>query len=178
VEPAADWLVDSSPPSPQEANGRPDVTPPAPDQLDYALVRLARAVGGERLSDKSAGSPVRGWLRVPEAKPLFTADMPVAIAQHRQGEPLKLAVDSHALISADATRVRYRTHTEYGASGSPVFNRDWELIAMHQMSEPVFDRPPAWNQGIPIDAIRALLGQRGKAGELGGEPPDYPPASG
>ena len=45
--------------------------------------------------------------------------------------------------------------SEPGSSGSPVFNLDWELVALHHLGDPAYDHPPAYNQGVPIDKIRA-----------------------
>jgi V8-like Glu-specific endopeptidase len=75
---------------------------------------------------------------------------------------LKLAMDTKSVLKTNAnnTRVRYRTNTEKGSSGSPVFNETWELAALHHSG----DRSivPVYNQGIPFAAILALLEKRGK----------------
>lgn len=41
------------------------------------------------------------------------------------------SIRDNLLLGADDTRVHYRTPTEGGSSGSPVFNADWEVIAVH-----------------------------------------------
>lgn len=41
------------------------------------------------------------------------------------------SIRDNLLVGADDTRVHYRTPTEGGSSGSPVFNADWEVIAVH-----------------------------------------------
>ena len=47
--------------------------------------------------------------------------------------PLKLAPDTEAVLSVNAngTRVRYANNTEPGSSGSPVFDINWNLVALH-----------------------------------------------
>lgn len=92
------------------------------------------------------------------------------IAQHPDGKPLKLAVDTEAVIGVNAgqTRVRYATNTEPGSSGSPVFDLDWNLVALHHLGDPAYDHPAAYNQGVPIDKIQARIAIKGKGTALGG----------
>jgi V8-like Glu-specific endopeptidase len=37
----------------------------------------------------------------------------------------------NALLDHQAPKLHYRTATEGGSSGSPVFNQDWSLISLH-----------------------------------------------
>jgi V8-like Glu-specific endopeptidase len=66
----------------------------------------------------------------------------------------------------DGRRLRYRNNTEPGSSGSPVFNFEWELVALHhggaRGKEPV-----AYNQGIPAAQIRAHVEAKGKLALIG-----------
>jgi V8-like Glu-specific endopeptidase len=96
--------------------------------------------------------------------------MPLLIAQHPYGMPLKLAVDTAAVLAVNpgGTRVRYATTTEAGSSGSPVFDLNWNLVALHHFGDPAWNRPPAYNQGVPIDQVRARITARGQVGALGG----------
>jgi V8-like Glu-specific endopeptidase len=96
--------------------------------------------------------------------------MPLMIAQHPDGKSLKLAVDTESVIGVNAgqTRVRYATNTEAGSSGSPVFDLDWNLVALHHLGDPAYDHPPSYNQGVPINKIRDRLAISGKIQALGG----------
>jgi V8-like Glu-specific endopeptidase len=87
---------------------------------------------------------------------------PLLIAQHPQGEPIKLAIDMDAVLglNGNATRVRYATNTEPGSSGSPCFDMDWTLVALHHMGDPRW-RNPQYNEGVPISLIRARLARQG-----------------
>ena len=171
---AYDWLVDWSPSTSDEAVGRP--TPaensPDPDKLDHAIVRLERPVGLERVGPDTSVK-VRGWVWIPKTPQKFSLDIPVLIPQYPQEGALKLAIDTRGIIGLirDGTRVRYRTKTDYGSSGAPVFDSRWQLIAVNQLREPVFDREPTYSQGVPIGAIRDLLRRKGKESiALGGDP--------
>ena len=68
---------------------------------------------------------------------------------------MKLALDTQAVIglNANGTRVRYRTNTDPGSSGSPVFTMDWDLVALHHLGDPDWHNP-GFNQGVPIELIR------------------------
>jgi hypothetical protein len=167
---ATDWRVDESKYSAAEKAGRPDEQAPTADELDYALVRLERPVGKEAVDPRAAqGAPARGWLHVPDTAPAFPPKMPLLIAQHPDGAPLKLALDTEGVIGENAnhTRVRYATNTEPGSSGSPCFDLNWNLIALHHYGDPAFGHPK-YNQGIPIHLIRGRLNRLGKGAALGG----------
>jgi hypothetical protein len=159
----AAWKVDASPYSKAEGLGEPDREPPEADELDFALVRLARPIGREPAdASATADGPKRGWIGIPITLPAFNANMPLIIAQHPDGSPMKLAFDTQAVIGAvhKGRRVRYNTNTEPGSSGSPCFDIDWTLIALHHMGDPGSRKVKGFNQGIPIHLIRERLGDK------------------
>jgi hypothetical protein len=170
---AADWLVDHSPFTAAEKQGRPDDVPPSPDELDHALIRLDRAFGAEPADPGNAEVEARGWVAVPTAAPAMAAGMPIFILQHPLAQPLKLAIDTQGVqvVNPGGTRVRYATNTESGSSGSPCFDTNWGLVALHHYGDPAFQHPATYNQGIPIWAIRERLRRVGKEGVLGGASP-------
>jgi hypothetical protein len=169
---AKDWLADSSPYSKGDAVDDPALIP-GTEELDYALLRVEGGPGGQPVSAHNAepGAPARGFIRVPTGGVDLRADAPLLIVQHPKGAPLKLAFDTQSIttVNSNRTRVRYRTNTEGGSSGSPAFDANWNLLALHHGGDP--DAKPTslarWNQGIPIDSIRILITKRGLGGELG-----------
>jgi len=159
---AADWHIDSSPYSRFDKEPSPKAGDPSPEELDYALLRLERAVGIETVGRNSGpGDNLRGWISVTEPNYGYTENDPLFILQHPEGRPLKLAVDTESVIglNRNGTRLMYRTNTQPGSSGSPCFNQEWELVALHHAGDPNFDFP--YNQGIPIGKIRNLIISRG-----------------
>lgn len=153
----SDWLYDFSPYNPAEVQD-PDHALPSPEELDYAILRLARSPGSQPVSEQSVEDRPRGWVDLTDRAYPFPPDSPLFIVQHPEGAPLKLAMDTRAIIgfNANQTRVRYRTNTDRGASGSPCFNNQWQLVALHHSGIVEF------NEGIPTQLIAALLKQRGK----------------
>jgi len=163
-----DWEIDTSPPNDAEDVGQD--AQPTPDELDYAVLRVAGNPGAEPVGsgDGLAQSPPRGFIPEPQVKPTFSPDAPLFILQHPNAEPLQWAIDTSAIIGEvhDGLRVRYRTNTQPGSSGSPCFNADFDLVALHHLGDPA--RGPAqFNQGIPISLIMERLRKAGKDLEIG-----------
>lgn len=69
------------------------------------------------------------------------------VIQHPNGG--RKMVDEGFVVDTDDTSVWYAVDTEFGSSGSPVFNEYWELIALHHQRDPDMMA----NKGISIDAI-------------------------
>jgi V8-like Glu-specific endopeptidase len=66
-------------------------------------------------------------------------------------------------IDNDERLVHYRTPTDPGSSGSPVFNALWEVMALHHggsASTPRLRGEGTYeaNEGISLSAIRRALG--------------------
>jgi len=160
-----DWLADERPHSPADTAAG-STAQSAPDQLDYALLRVApdangSSIGGSPVGGQDGGSP-RGYLKVPVSPPALAPDQPIVIVQHPNGEPLKLAIDTNAIIGVTGTRVRYRTNTEPGSSGSPVFDGHLQLVALHHAGDPDYSdlHNAEYNQGIPIELVKASIRDR------------------
>lgn len=154
------WCLDSSPPMSwaDEQAGKE----PTEDQLDHALVQLDRPLGDESIF---AGGPTRGWVRV-QGSTALKEKASLAIVQHPKGDPVKVALDTESVSLVGARRVRYRTNTEDGSSGSPCFDLDWNLVALHHWGS------NAENQGVPMEAIVARLKQKGLFGKVDHDSPD------
>lgn len=168
------WLIDASAPSAVDLQPQPDGQLPAADELDYALLQVAGTPGLHLASAKSLPAnddqkaQTRGWIQIPAEMPDIAMDSSILILQHPNREPLKLAIGTDAWQGSNAndTRLRYTVSTLGGSSGSPVFNINWELVALHHLGDPNFAASAKFNQGIPAPAIRTLLEQRGKTSAL------------
>jgi trypsin-like peptidase/effector-associated domain 1 (EAD1)-containing protein len=171
-------IVDSSPPAPGEMANPPEKCDPTNQELDYALLETEGNPGDEpiRIPGAAADGPRRGWIPVPaDGKVIdpdpYAVDMPVLIMQHPLAQPLSLAIEWQSMLGPipAKTRVRHRTNTDAGSSGSPTFDRNWNLIALHHYGDPRPGVAPLFNQGVPIAAIRRLLTARGHGQFLGGD---------
>jgi hypothetical protein len=167
---ASDWLVDQSPPSPLDHKPEPKHGVPRPDELDYVLLRVDGQPGLDR--PNGTDNPIRGWIEAPPWEYDFKPRSNLLTLLHAPGNTLQFGFDQEAIIEQNSnhTRVTYTLNTLEGASGSPCFNIKWELVALHQGTDPAVERghKARYNQGIPFAAIMALLKARGLAGVLGG----------
>lgn len=153
---AADWLVAAQPHSPADLVSPPRDQEPTAGQLDFALLRLAHPVGDEAASGAGMAEP-RGWVDLGSAPAELSGLSTVAILQHPNSMPLKLALsfDQVVALNPPANRVRYTVPTHPGSSGSPVFDSDWNLVALHHSGDPD-SLNPGFNEGIPAHLIAAL----------------------
>lgn len=89
----------------------------------------------------------------------------VNIIQHPRGRPKEVALQDNRVVDADNLVIQYVCDTEPGSSGSPVFDNDWTLVALHHASiragaDAVDGASPGGrylNEGVRLSAIAAWL---------------------
>jgi endonuclease G, mitochondrial len=97
----------------------------------------------------------------------------VSIIQHPNGDPKQIAIHASQITRVDPAQVpyditnfvHYSTDTEPGSSGSPVFNDQWQVVALHHkaVADPGTDPDnPEWlaNEGVRISMIYSHLEQK------------------
>ncbi|UXU76505.1 MULTISPECIES: trypsin-like peptidase domain-containing protein [unclassified Paracoccus (in: a-proteobacteria)] len=157
VQPLAeDWLLASAPPDAADSS-LDESLEPEPENLDFALLRLAEPLGEQpRQGQEGPGNPPRGWMTIDPTIPAGAGD-DLLILQHPQGAPLKLGLGRLTELRAHGLRWRHDVATEPGSSGAPVFNRNLDLIGLHHAGDPNFARTAAFNQAVPLAAIIGRL---------------------
>lgn len=118
----------------------------ASERLDYALIEV-------EMSDEAA----RRWGCLPlVSKPPSRGDR-VNIIQHPAARPKQISLQNNFVEGVYAEHVQYVTSTMKGSSGSPVFDDDWHVIALHHaggmIPEPGTGRRFFRNEGILAGAI-------------------------
>lgn len=86
----------------------------------------------------------------------------VPIIQHPEGMPKQISIQNNLVAYADAEKVQYYTTTMPGSSGSPVFDDQFHVVAIHRkwVDQKDFATPhPYRNQGTSMIAILADLRQ-------------------
>jgi len=87
----------------------------------------------------------------------------VNIIQHPGGQLKQIALYHNIVTNTDSRIVQYLTDTMKGSSGSPVFNSNWEVVALHhsggksKVEEPQLKETKYRNEGIQINGIIDFL---------------------
>ncbi|MFN0299129.1 MAG: serine protease [Burkholderiales bacterium] len=144
----------------RDSKGRPHTTrlgeilaSSPPDKLDHTIVRIKTAP--------------RGVASIPLAEKLPSADSKERLYAigHPKGGALSFSMQDNEMLDHGApknARVHYRTPTEPGSSGSPIFNASWDLVALHHSGSAAMKKIHGEgtyeaNEGIWIQKIRADL---------------------
>lgn len=142
----ADEIIFTSPP------GKLGLCCPGYEQLDVTIVTL------KGLTESFVG------LKAATSLPLIDSKTKAYVVGHPRGSGLQFSLhDSMFLDFDDEERlVHYRTPTEPGSSGSPVFNSEWQVIAVHHGGSPSTPRLHGQgyyeaNEGIALSAVRHKL---------------------
>lgn len=99
--------------------------------LDFSIVGIADAD-----SSGSTGSRTLGWLPLIGTTGKVVEGEWMTIIQHPKGERKQLCVRDNQLLKCDTDVLWYSTDTLGGSSGSPVFNNDWLMVALHHSGVP------------------------------------------
>ena len=125
------------------------------EQLDFTLVAVA--------ADDSALGPFGFNRLIGQEGKAIPGDF-VSIVQHPRGEKKQVALRDNRVVDVLDLFLHYQTDTEPGSSGSPVFNDQWEIIALHHAGVPAPEHTElgGWvNEGIRVSQIlRHLAGKR------------------
>ena len=76
----------------------------------------------------------------------------VNILHHAGGGPQRISIRENTLVDVFDNWIHYVSDTAPGSSGAPVFNDEWQLVAIHHASLPWGDGLIV-NEGIRISAI-------------------------
>jgi hypothetical protein len=97
------------------------------NKLDYALLQVEESVTYLQEGNDPVVMPV------PLSDLLPAKGEGLNILQHPGGDTLKLAISADGVdkVLAERGLVQYSTRARRGSSGSPAFNDDWEVVAIH-----------------------------------------------
>lgn len=101
--------------------------------LDYTLVAV------QTTSRTKVPLAAFGWHPLVEAEGKVIIGESVSIIQHPNGERKQVALRENNLQDVLPDFLHYQTDTAPGSSGSPVFNDQWEVVALHHSGVPKMD---------------------------------------
>ncbi len=127
--------------------------------LDYCLVAVGPRLSGAKIVGDF------GCCQLSDASDKHALGEVANIVQHPDGRYKEVVLRENRLVSRLELVLHYVADTEPGSSGSPVFNNEWEVIALHHWGGPWrqkkdergFTVPREVNEGIRISAIVANL---------------------
>ncbi|CAL9380031.1 hypothetical protein SUDANB176_01042 [Streptomyces sp. enrichment culture] len=151
----AQVTVDNAPQSPTRLELDPDGFFVADERLDFALVRVGPGPG------RRPPGETFGWNRLSARLGKLVVGEPVNVIGHPMGRLKEIAVRDNVLQVRLDDFLHYKTDTEPGSSGSPVYNDQWEVVALHHSGVPRTDDRgrilrrdgQAWRPGDGDDAI-------------------------
>ncbi|MEV7442919.1 serine protease [Streptomyces sp. NPDC091204] len=131
----------------------PDLFFTADEHLDYALVAVKPAADGRFPGE------VFGWNRLSIEQGKIVVNDPVNVIGHPMGRLKEIALRDNNLVQRLDDFLHYWTDTEPGSSGSPVYNDQWEVVALHHQGVPNTDSQgrtlrkdgQPWREGIDSD---------------------------
>jgi V8-like Glu-specific endopeptidase len=116
-------------------------------EFDCTVVTLSRNVDFKKPFD------------IAKRLPLVGKNQRVYVIGHPKGGGLAFSIDDNLLLDHEIPKIHYRAPTEGGSSGSPVFNQNWDLIALHHAGgmdmKKLNGKPGTYpaNEGISFQSI-------------------------
>jgi endonuclease G, mitochondrial len=117
------------------------------EEIDASLVAVAPTDGvpaGDR----------HGWNRLLAQQGKIVVGEAANVVGHPSGRRKEIAIRNNELLDQLDLFLHYEADTERGNSGSPVFNDQWEVVALHHSGVPRKD-----DQGRPLTAQGTLWRQ-------------------
>jgi endonuclease/exonuclease/phosphatase family metal-dependent hydrolase len=133
------------------------LTSPYDNGLDYTFVSI----------EPSAAAKF-GTVELERAAYVIHPGTYANIIQHPDGRPQEIVLQDNEVVNDDGVFLHYVSDTDYGSSGSPVFDNAWKLIGLHHARKANDNKlkvgsgaPPEFlNEGIKIATIATDIEQR------------------
>ncbi|QLY28070.1 trypsin-like peptidase domain-containing protein [Nocardia huaxiensis] len=140
IEFGAEMTVENVPGASARFRLDPDTLFLTDAHLDFTLVLVTPNANGA-----TAGSVVGWWNRLIAQQGKIVVGESMNIVGHPMGRLKEISIRENRLDLQLDDFLHYSTDTERGSSGSPVFNDQWEVVALHHSGVPRTDA-----QGNPV----------------------------
>jgi endonuclease G, mitochondrial len=135
------------------------------NDLDYTVIAIGSRLDGNRELGEF------GWCGLSGAGNKHMLGEVANIVQHPDGRRKEIVLRENRLAARLDSVLHYLADTEPGSSGSPVYNNQWQVIALHHWGGPYRQTTDAYgrplnlevNEGIRISAIVRDLEPRARA---------------
>ncbi|MBL4673997.1 MAG: trypsin-like peptidase domain-containing protein, partial [Arenicella sp.] len=126
-------------------------------KLDFTLVAV------ESVNDDGVDVQSRGWNHLIKQSGKAITNDRVNIIQHPNGRPQEISVRANKVLGPPVDSfLHYGADTQPGSSGSPVYNDEWQVAALHHAGIPILDDSGNiidWraNEGVRISSIMSFI---------------------
>ncbi len=99
------------------------------------------------------------WIKLISQRGKIKEEDNVSIIQHPDGLMKHVTVRENQVIFMLKDFIHYTTDTKRGSSGSPVFNDQWQVVAVHHSGVPDPDNSRNWiaNEGTRVSSIASSV---------------------
>ncbi|MBI1685855.1 trypsin-like serine peptidase [Caulobacter hibisci] len=132
--------------------------------LDFTVIGVGAAIDAN-----AAALDGYGFCGLSDAKDKHMLGEYANIVQHPEGRHKEVVLRENRLVSRYDDALHYVADTQPGSSGAPVFNSEWDVIALHHWGGPWIQKTDAAgaplaniqiNEGVRISAIVRTIRQR------------------
>ncbi|MFE3928016.1 trypsin-like serine peptidase [Streptomyces sp. YIM B13508] len=99
------------------------------EELDFTVLAVSEVDG--RLPGE-----VYGWVPLIEETGKVIRGDALNVIHHPRGYRKRMSIRENRMVAEDELWLRYTTDTQGGSSGAPVFNDQWEMVALHHEGIP------------------------------------------
>jgi endonuclease G len=124
------------------------------EKLDFTLVAIGKKRSG------SGDIKKYSYCSLSNAKDKHALGEVANIIQHPQGRFKELVLRENRLAHRTDAMLHYIADTEGGSSGSPVFNNEWQVIALHHWGGPSQDFTDDTGQPVPQQVNEGIRASR------------------
>lgn len=132
----------------------------SPDQVFHTNPLLDYTIVGIKSSEENSPGNRWGFFDIRKSVEIKN-NQRLNIIQHPEGKPKQVAFRDNQLKYFTDSEIQYVTDTEYGSSGSPVLDDEFNLVGLHAERVEDPDAPGIWyrNKGFRMEAIYPEISQ-------------------
>ena len=120
------------------------------NNLDFTVIGVGPRIDGNK------NISAFGWCQLSGAENKHALGECANIVQHPDGRYKEVVLRENRLVSRLSTVLHYTADTEPGSSGSPVFNNEWLVIALHHWGGPWRQTKDDTGKAVPLEVNEGI----------------------